>query len=70
MVPAKGKKDDQSDNQPDEKPHPVGYSELGHQVEVGQQTDHRDQGHLFPDAYPCQDNCSKDKKDDRKFDFE
>jgi len=50
MVSAKGKKDDQSDNQPDEKPHPVGNSELGHQVEIGKQTDHRDQGHLFPDA--------------------
>jgi hypothetical protein len=57
VLPAKRKKYDQSDNQPDEKPHPVRYSELGHQVEIGQETDYRDQGHLFPDADPGKDNC-------------
>ena len=70
MFPAECEKDDQPDNQPDKKPHPVRYPELSHQVKVDQQTDHRDQGHLFPDAYSGEDNCSKDKQDDWKFGFE
>lgn len=57
MLPAKSKKYDQPDNQPYKKAHPVGYSQLGHKVEICQETDDRYQCQLLPNANTCKDNC-------------
>lgn len=57
MFTTKTEKYNHPDDEPYEKPHPVGNPQLCHQVEIDQQADNRDQRHLFPDAQDSNDYC-------------